>query len=208
MAAETAIGLIHRAAGLFDLQKQRVGAVAPLEQHQKHSHADAPDADDLARGVDEREAVEQVPAVIRQRGSVGLEHLIGEGGLVRVEPNPQRWVFNDPEVAVDPLGQLMAEAHIYGNNTCSTTECFDTNIAPVAAQVPVVFGETGETYDASSCGSTNISRIMDWADAHGVGYEAWTWNIWATCNALISDFDGTPANDYGAWVRAHYLTFP
>jgi len=25
----------------------------------------------------------------------------------------------------------------------------------------------------------------------------------------ISNFDGTPANDYGAWVRTHYLTtFP
>ena len=42
--------------------------------------------------------------------------------------------------------------------------------APVAAAVPLVFGETGETYDASSCGSTNISTFMNWADAHGVGY--------------------------------------
>ncbi len=62
----------------------------------------------------------------------------------------------------DPLNQLMAEAHIYGKNTCDTTTCFTNTLAPVAASVPLLFGETGETYDASSCGSTNISTFMNW----------------------------------------------
>jgi len=77
VVAGTAVGLVHRTASLFDLQKQRVGAMAPFEQYQEHSHPDAPDADDLARGVDEREAVEQVTAVFRQRRSVGLEYVVG-----------------------------------------------------------------------------------------------------------------------------------
>ena len=104
--AGTAMRLIDRTAGLFDLQKQRVGAVAPLEQHQEHPHSDAPHADHLARGVDEREAIEQVAAVFRQRGSVGLENLIRQRWLVRRQANPQRWVLDDPQVASDPLGEL------------------------------------------------------------------------------------------------------
>jgi endoglucanase len=109
---------------------------------------------------------------------------------------------------VDPLNQLMAEAHIYGTNACSSNTCLNAQVAPVAAVVPVVFGETGETHDDSSCGSANINRIMTWADAHGVGYQAWVWNTWGTCGSLISDFDGTPANAFGTWVRNHYLQFP
>jgi len=117
--------------------------------------------------------------------------------------NLSQWLTNRPS---DSLGQLMAETHIYGGNACASTSCFDTNVAPVAAQVPVVFGETGETYDASSCGTTNIATFMNWADAHGVGYEAWVWDTWGDCGSLISDFNGTPANAFGQWVRNHYLT--
>jgi hypothetical protein len=119
--------------------------------------------------------------------------------------NLSQWLAYKP---VDPLGQLVAEAHVYGKNVCSTTACFDANYAPVAAQVPVVFGETGETYDDSSCGSANVSTFMNWADAHGVGYEAWTWNTWGTCGSLISSFSGTPANAYASWVKSHYATLP
>ena len=82
MVAGAAVGLVHRTASLFDLQKQRVGAVPAFEQHEEHSHPDAPNADHLAGRVDERKAVEQVTAVFRQRGSVGLENLVRQGGLV------------------------------------------------------------------------------------------------------------------------------
>jgi hypothetical protein len=68
----------------------------------------------------------------------------------------------------------------------------------------VIFGETGETYDESSCGSTNISRFLRWADAHNVGYETWTWDTWGNCSALISDYAGHPRAKYGAWVKSYY----
>ncbi len=74
----------------------------------------------------------------------------------------------------------------------------------VAGRVPLIFGEVGETYDASSCGHSYMQRFLTWADANHVGYAAWTWDTWGTCEALISNYDGTPANDYGRWVRAHY----
>jgi hypothetical protein len=111
------------------------------------------------------------------------------------------WLADEPR---DRLHQLVAEAHVYGGNTCSSTACLERTMAPVARRVPLIFGEVGETYDASSCGHANMARLLPWADAHHVGYAAWTWDTWGSCEALISSYDGTPAHDYGAWVRSYY----
>ena len=70
--------------------------------------------------------------------------------------NNLTWLANKP---ADPLNQLMAEQHVYGGNTCDTPACLTQYTAPVAAQVPVLFGESGETYDASSCGTTNTAAL-------------------------------------------------
>jgi len=77
-------------------------------------------------------------------------------------------------------------------------------MAPVAAHVPLIFGEVGETYDASSCGHAYMQTFLGGADAHHVGSAAWTWDTWGDCLSLISSYDGTPANDYGRWVNAYY----
>ena len=116
--------------------------------------------------------------------------------------NGSSWLASHP---TDPDGQLIAEAHIYGKNSCDTTGCFDATLAPLAQQYPLIFGETGETYDASECSNTYISTFLNWADAHDVGYEAWTWTTWGNCSALISSYNGTPANTYAQWVHDHYL---
>jgi hypothetical protein len=113
-----------------------------------------------------------------------------------------KWLSHEPH---DRLHQLVAEAHVYGNNACATVACLDTTMAPVAKRVPLVFGETGETYDDSECTSTNISRLIGWADAHGVGDAAWTWDTWSSCEGMISSYDGTPANTYGQWVHDWYI---
>jgi hypothetical protein len=112
-----------------------------------------------------------------------------------------KWLSHEPR---DPRHQLMAEAHVYGKNTCDTVRCLDATMAPVAAHVPLLFGETGETYDDSECGSSYISSFLNWADQHGVGYEAWTWDTWGNCEALISSYDGRPDNTYGAYVERHF----
>ena len=54
---------------------------------------------------------------------------------------------------------------------------------------------------------TNAGHV-NWADAHGVGYEAWQWDTWGNCLDLIADFTGTPNGAYGNWIRSHYLQFP
>jgi endoglucanase len=113
------------------------------------------------------------------------------------------WLKTHP---TDPDDQLIAEAHVYGKNTCDTTSCFDATMAPLVKSFPLIFGETGETYDGSDCGSSYISTFLPWADAHGVGYEAWTWDTWGGCGVLISDYGGTPANAWAQWVQTHYLS--
>lgn len=111
------------------------------------------------------------------------------------------WLMSRP---TDPAGQLIAEAHVYGKNSCDTTACFDSSMAPITKVVPLIFGETGETYDASDCGSHHISTFMDWADQHGVGYETWTWDTSGNCGALIRNYKGTPYSGYGKSVQRHY----
>jgi endoglucanase len=141
--------------------------------------------------------MQQAVTTIRRAGYKGVISIPG----VNFANDLSQWLSHVPK---DPRHQLIAEAHVYGKNTCSTTSCFNQTLAPIAQRVPLIFGETGETYDASSCGSNNISRFMNWADAHHVGYFAWTWDTWKSCSALIKDYLGTPASDYGAWVKAHY----
>jgi hypothetical protein len=111
-----------------------------------------------------------------------------------------QWLAFEPQ---DPLGQLVAEAHVYGKNACSSTSCLDQTMAPVALVVPMIFGEAGETFDASSCGSRNMSSFLHWADDHGVGYAAWTWDTSGNCHALISSYSGRAAHRYGAFVKGY-----
>jgi endoglucanase len=111
------------------------------------------------------------------------------------------WLAYEPH---DPLHQLIAEAHVYGKNSCSSPACLTRTMSSVTERVPLIFGETGETFDDSSCGSSNISSFFHWADAHHVGYAAWTWDTWGTCEALIRNYRGTPANQYGVFVRSYY----
>jgi hypothetical protein len=117
--------------------------------------------------------------------------------------NGSTWLQSRPS---DPRKQLVAEAHVYGKNTCDTVACFNSSMRPIAKVAPLIFGETGETYDGSDCGSSYIQTFMNWADAHGVGYEAWTWDTWGGCGVLISDYGGTPANAWATWVQQHYLS--
>lgn len=104
--------------------------------------------------------------------------------------------------------QLVASFHNYRGQRCNTAACWDAEIAPVAAQVPVVTGEFGET----DCTDTHDTSYMNWADARGVGYLAWQWVVLAPdeladppCASLrlIEDPSGTPAAPNGTALKAH-----
>ncbi|MBO2448841.1 cellulase family glycosylhydrolase [Actinomadura barringtoniae] len=110
-----------------------------------------------------------------------------------------QWLANKPS---DPTGNLAAAWHSYNFNYCKDSGCWDQQLAPVAAQVPLVAGEIGE----NSCGHSYTDTLMAWLDAHGASYLGWTWNTWDCSSgpSLISSYDGTPTA-YGAGLRAHLL---
>jgi hypothetical protein len=141
--------------------------------------------------------MQQAVNVMRRAGYKGIIAIPG----TEYANNLSRWLATKPR---DARHQLVAEAHVYGQQTCDTVRCFDATYAPVARRVPLIFAEVGESFDSSVCGTRHISTIMNWARTHRVGYEAWTWDTWGNCGTLISDYDGKPFGAYGAWIRSHY----
>jgi endoglucanase len=108
-----------------------------------------------------------------------------------------QWLANKP---TDATGNLAAAWHSYNFNYCKDAACWDQQLAPVAAQVPLVAGEIGE----NTCGHGYIDTLMAWLDARGASYLGWTWNTWDCSSgpSLISSYDGTPTG-YGAGLRDH-----
>jgi hypothetical protein len=112
------------------------------------------------------------------------------------------WLANKPS---DPAGQLAAGWHIYNFSGCNTTSCWNTTVAPVAQQVPVLATEVGE----SDCAGGFLGSLLPWADSHHIGYMAWAWDV-ASCGggpSLISDYSGTPTA-YGAAYKAYIAGNP
>jgi hypothetical protein len=128
--------------------------------------------------------------------ATGATNVILLGGLAYSNDLTQ-WLQYEP---TDPTHNLAAFAHLYNFNTCSNTSCYDSQLAPVAAQVPLTLSEIGE----NDCGHGFIDTVMNWADAHGVGYLGWTWNAWDCSSgpSLISDYNGT-ATPFGIGLKNH-----
>jgi hypothetical protein len=107
------------------------------------------------------------------------------------------WLANKPS---DPAGQLAAGWHIYNFSGCNTSSCWDSTVAPVAQQVPVLATEVGE----NDCAGGFLNTLLPWSDSHQIGYVAWAWNT-ASCGggpSLISDYSGTPTA-YGAAYKSY-----
>jgi endoglucanase len=106
------------------------------------------------------------------------------------------WLSNQP---TDPAHALVASFHNYNFNACAAS-CWDSTVAPLATQVPVVTGELGE----NDCAHGYIDQYLPWADAHGISYLGWTWDTWncASGPALISDYAGTPTA-FGIGFKNH-----
>jgi endoglucanase len=133
--------------------------------------------------------------------ATGNTNVILLGGLAYSNDLTQ-WLQYKP---TDPTGNLAAFAHIYNFNSCSNTSCFDSQLGPVAASVPLTLSEIGE----NDCSSSFVNTVMTWADSHGVGYLGWTWNNWDCSSgpSLISDYTGTPTN-FGAGFKSHLTAQP
>jgi endoglucanase len=132
--------------------------------------------------------------------STGASNVIMLGGE-EYSNDLTSWLANKP---TDPDGNLVASWHSYNFNTCSSQSCWTSQVAPVAASVPVVAGEIGE----NDCASGYITPLMNWLDSEHIGYLAWAWNADFACSSgpgLVTDYTGTPTN-YGAGYKAHLLT--
>ena len=127
--------------------------------------------------------------------STGATQPIMIGGLAWAN-DLSGWLANEPS---DPAHALVASFHNYNFNVC-VPSCWDSTIATLATQVPVVTGELGE----DDCAHSYIDRYMSWADAHGISYLGWTWDTWDCSSgpALISDYNGTPTA-FGVGFRDH-----
>jgi hypothetical protein len=150
--------------------------------------------------------------------SVGATQPVMVGGLDYANDLSQ-WTAHAPS---DPLNQEAASFHNYMGKECDNAGCWNSEVAPVAANVPVVTGEFDEdNYAESKCANKNPSTFdqsyMNWADEHGVGYLAWGWielsqqeKDDAGCSALylIEDYGGTPAAPNGTALHDHLLTLP
>jgi endoglucanase len=151
-----------------------------------------------------------VQALVNAIRSTGATNLILLGG-VQYSNALSQWLTHKPE---DPVGNLGAAWHVYNNNLCRSASCWDNVVAKVAAVVPVVATEIGE----NDCDGAFIAQVMSWLDAHGIGYLAWTWDVYGTgaCRPtaggqqgqpfpLIVSYDGTPKGVYGETFRGHLL---
>jgi endoglucanase len=150
--------------------------------------------------------------------ATGATQPVMTGGLDFANDLSQ-WVDHAPD---DPLDQEAASFHNYMGKDCDNVGCWESEIAPVAANVPVVTGEFAEDdFENPTCGNKTPnsfdSDYMSWADAHGVSYLAWAWIVLSPgeiatgkCSAyyLITDYDGTPASPNGTIIRSHLQSLP
>ncbi len=145
-------------------------------------------------------AVAGMQTLVNTVRNTGATNILMLGGLA-YSNDLTGWLANEPS---DPDHNLVASTHIYNFNACSNTSCWNSQIAPVAASVPVIAGELGE----NDCASSFISGLMTWLDQHSISYLAWTWTP-DSCSgtpALISNYNGTATN-YGQGYKNHLLSF-
>jgi len=135
--------------------------------------------------------------------STGATNVIMVGGL-GWSGDLSQWLNYKPN---DPLNNIAASWHAYGNGACNGDDCekfWDGLVGPVAQSVPVIAGEIGDF----SCGSDYLNHLMNWLDAHNATYLAWAWHPGGCSLNMITDYaSGTPT-DYGKTYHDHLINLP
>ena len=132
----------------------------------------------------------------------GATNVLLVGGPNSAERLDQ-WLTHEPS---DPRHDIAASVHVYNSSPYNSAAQWTASIAPVAAKVPVVTGERGEDpQQTSGCQYSFSPAYTSWADSHGVSYAAFDWDTWSTCDALISNYNGTPRAPYGTGWKSHFL---
>ncbi|MHB8695921.1 MAG: glycoside hydrolase family 5 protein [Solirubrobacteraceae bacterium] len=124
-----------------------------------------------------------------------------------------QWLHYMPH---DPLGQIAATFHAYQGLPCDTVACWDRQVAPVAAHVPVLTTEFGGDLSKQTDPCPRVvaydNSFMGWADAHGVHYIGFSWDVdffdypRPTCSYdLLADAGGTPRYGHGQAIHDHFV---
>jgi hypothetical protein len=103
----------------------------------------------------------------------GVVHVILLGGM-QYSDDLSNWLQYKP---IDSMNNLGAAWHVYNNNACKSSACWNGAPAAVAAAVPLVATEIGE----NDCKDALITPLMAWLDALGSSYLAWSWNEGSQC---------------------------
>ena len=128
--------------------------------------------------------------------STGANNVLMLGGLTWSN-DLNGWLAHEPQ---DPDHNLAASWHSYNFNACSTQSCWNSQIAPVIAKVPLIAGEIGE----NDCADSYVTPLMTWLNSKGASYLAWTWNSDFNCASgpgLITNYNGAPTG-MGAGVES------
>ena len=144
--------------------------------------------------------MQELVNTIRATGSTNIIML----GGVAYAGELSQWLQFEPN---DPIHQLAASWHTYNYSQCSASSCWDADIAPLAAKVPLIAGEIGE----NDCADRYVNQLMRWLDAHNASYLAWAWITQTDCKAgpsllgkNLSDYNGTPS-PYGQGIKNYFL---
>jgi endoglucanase len=153
-------------------------------------------------------------ALVTAVRATGSKNLLLVGGLQYSNALSQWSAF----APIDPMANTAVAWHVYNFNLCANATCWDGVPAALAMTVPVVVTEFGD----NSCSTGIVEPFLQWNDAHGVGYLAWTWNTWGLCVpptppakqggrpwALIGDFaTGYPNSGYAQAYHDHLMALP
>jgi len=178
--------------GSHSVQVRQQHGVRPLQRAHDVSWTCWRDGGDCGIGY-QVAGMQSLLTAVRHTGATNPVLL---GGLAYANDLSQ-WLSYRPS---DPAGKTIASWHAYNFNSCNTQSCWDSQIAPVAATVPLVTGELGE----NDCAHGYLDGLMTWLDNHNAGYLGWGWNTFDCSNfpALISNYDGTPTS-FGIGLRDH-----
>jgi hypothetical protein len=136
-------------------------------------------------------------ALVNAVRGTGARNLILVGGLNWAN-DLSGWRTYAP---ADPEHNLAVSWHSYPGEACGSVTCWQQVVAPLASQVPIVVGETG---DNTCTSATYDAAFLPWADRHNLSYLGWTWNPWHECrDVLITGYDGSPTKHYGQYFQAH-----
>jgi endoglucanase len=131
--------------------------------------------------------------------ATGARNVIMVGGI-GLANDLTGWLAHEP---ADPDHNLAASWHDYDTSSCSNLACWNSQVAPVTARVPLIAGEIGD----KTCTAGYLNTLMRWLDSHSASYLAWSWNADANCASgpsLITSYSGSPTVP-GAAFRSHLL---